>query len=104
MSKNIFEIIDRIIIIITIALCSTGTIGNIVSLLISIRKELRKTPTFVFMAFLSAINILRVLTIGCFLFILHFMIDSVQDLNNYFYNIIVFLICFEYQSSSYLKV
>jgi len=103
MAENFFQILDKIIIILTIALSSTGIIGNFVSTLITMRKELRKTPTFVFMAFLSVINILKVITIGFSLFIFHFLVDDLNDLN-YFFSVIIFFLCFTYQSSSYLKV
>jgi hypothetical protein len=103
MAEKLFQILDKIIIILTIALCSTGIIGNFVSVLITMRKELRKTPTFIFMAFLSVINILKVITMGFSLFIFHFLVDDLNDFN-YFFSVIIFFICFTYQSSSYLKV
>ncbi len=42
----------------SIALTCVGTIGNMASLFICLRKNLRKTPTFIFMSFMMAANCL----------------------------------------------
>ncbi len=67
MIKNRFsdDELNKAISIISIAFCSIGIsiIGNIISLTICLRKELPKVPKFVFMAFQSAINILKLATI-----------------------------------------
>jgi hypothetical protein len=90
--------------IFTIILCVFGIMGNIISIKICSKKELRKTPTFIFMSFISAINILKLLTIMIFILILQFFVTNIYKLNSLFLNICFFLIFWKYQSSVYLMV
>ena len=58
---------------------SFGTIGNIFSISMCLRKELRKTPTFVFMAFICILNIFSLLTlIACPASLKFFQLQQVQ--------------------------
>ena len=95
---------NRIISIFSIVFCSIGVLSNIVSIFISLRKELRRVPTFVFFAFLSVINILKLISIGLFAFILEFQIQNEEELNERVINVGLFIIFLEYQSTPYFKV
>jgi hypothetical protein len=63
-SKNsVFYEFNRIVSIISIILYSTGIIGNILSISICLRKKLIMVPTFIFMASISILNIIKLFTI-----------------------------------------
>ncbi len=100
----IFEKLIFLTSLLTVLLCVFGIIGNILSIKICSKKELRKTPTFIFMSFISAINILKLLTIMIFILILQFFVTNIYKLNSLFLNICFFLIFWKYQSSVYLMV
>ena len=95
---------NQAITIFTIVLCSLGILGNIVSIIVCLHKNLRKIPTFVFMAFQSTMNILKLITIPLYLISLQFFFVEIESFNCIFYNIGVFLIFWEYQSLAFLKV
>ena len=81
-----------------------GCVGNLVSIGVCLRKELRRIPTFVFMAFLSAINILKLTTIALCLIASQYLVDKFHQLDSISLKLIIFLIFWEYQSSAYFKV
>ena len=90
--------------IITIILCSIGVFGNVISLLICLQKKLRIIPTFIFLSFIDSISILILTTIGLCVLITQFLYQKVQVINDKFYNVALFLLFWEFQSSAYLKV
>jgi hypothetical protein len=92
--------------ILTIILSVIGIIGNIISLLICLKEELRKIPTFVFIIFQKILNIIKLVTISLSIFVTQFQSNfkNFQDINNIYYNIAIFLFFWEYQSSAYLSV
>ena len=104
MSENKSEISSQVTSIPWIILSSIGIIGNIVSILICLRKELRKTPTFIFMAFVGAINIFKLFTAIVCILILQFQIEEIKDLNIVFINTCLFLLFWKHHSSVYLMV
>jgi len=92
--------------IVTIVLSAIGVLGNIISLLICLKEELRKIPTFVFTIFQKILNIIKLVTISLCIFVTQFQskFKNAQDINNIYYNIAIFLFFWEYQSSAYLTV
>lgn len=95
---------DRILAIFSIMFCTIGILSNLISILICLRKELRKVPTFMFLAVLSFIYTLKLFLIALFSFLIEFVVQSIQELNEITINITLFFIFCEYQSSAYLKV
>jgi hypothetical protein len=81
-----------------------GVAGNIISIVVCLRKKLRIIPTFVFMAFLSVLNICKLITIVFCLFASNFFVTKLQEFDSRFFKIMIFLIFWEYQSSAYFKV
>jgi hypothetical protein len=103
-SKNNFAHLNKIVSVSIIFLSSIGIIGNIISIVICMRKELRKVPTFIFMAFVSILNILKLITkAGCILSF-QFLIIEFNFLNNIFFNPIIVLIFCQSHSTIYLMV
>jgi hypothetical protein len=88
----------NIAVIILIVLSPLGVLSNILTIFICLRKELRKTPTFVFMAFIGCINNLELLTI----IVVSFLKDSL--LKTSFLKLFVFLILWKHQSVIYIEV
>ena len=104
-SENSFtEKINKILSVSVIVFCAIGIISNFISILICLRKELRKLPTFIFLTFLSSINILKLLSIGLSVFTLQFIVTKLQDIDERIINISLFMIFWEYQSTAYLKI
>lgn len=95
---------NRFLSIFSILLCPIGIISNLISISICLRKELKKLPTFVFMAILSLINILKLISIGVCVAVLEFSVKKVQEIDETILNVSLFLIFWEYQSAAYLKV
>jgi predicted membrane channel-forming protein YqfA (hemolysin III family) len=82
---------------------SFGTIGNIFSISMCLRKELRKTPTFAFMAFICLLNICSLTTlIACPDSLKFFQVEKFQ-IHLILCKLSIF-ITFWSQSSSYLQV
>jgi hypothetical protein len=100
------ETITQKLSILTIILSVIGVIGNIISLLICLKEELRKIPTFVFIIFQKILNIIKLVIISLSIFVTQFQSNfkNFQDINNIYYNIAIFLFFWEYQSSAYLSV
>ena len=86
--------------IISIILYSIGIMANTFSIFICLHKELRKTPTFVFMGFMALINITKLLT----LILTTFQIQFNSNLNLVALNICFFVLFWKYQSAAYLNV
>ena len=104
LSKNNVTYLNKIVSILSILLSSIGIIGNIVSFVICIKNDLRRVPTFVFMAFVSILNILKLITIGgCFLSLEYLTIEF-KDVNNKFYNLLLVFIFIQSNSTIYLMV
>ena len=81
----------------TCVLSTFGTLSNLMSLFICMRKSIRNTPTFVFLAFMAVMNILPLATMVLFSFELHnFSIHMCKTLMS-----LLFIGC---QSSVYLLV
>jgi hypothetical protein len=83
--------------IVTVVFFSTGFVGNFISILICLRKQMRKNTTFIFMSFTSLMNVLPMVSIVAISFKLH-------DLNVSYCNIITILLSIGCQSSIYLIV
>ena len=88
----------------SIIFCSIGILGNCICILTCMRKELRDVPTFIFLMVLSFINILKLFTIALCAYVIEFIVQNVEDFNTAFLNITLFILFWEYQSSTYLKV
>jgi hypothetical protein len=101
-NEKYFEIPNKIISIISILLCSIGIIGNILSMIICIRKRLFKTPTFVFMMFISLIDNLPLLTVDLYPFVLNYFEDKLSEINVEFCNKFLMITFWSSQSSIYL--
>ena len=80
-----------------------GTLSNIISILMCLRKELRKTPTFVFMAFMAFLNICSLITLVISPISLKFINLELIDIHIIIGKINVFITLWS-QSSSYLQV
>jgi hypothetical protein len=104
MSGENSGISNQIVSIISIVLSSIGIIGNIISILICLRKELRKTPTFMFMAFISGVNIFKLFTTIICILMIQFQIQEIKELNIVFLNTCLFLIFWKHHSSVYLMI
>ena len=94
---------NRIFTIIISLFCGVGAVGNLISIVICSRTEMRKIPTFIFMAFQSLINILKLLTVAISFTVLQFFIKNIETSQSIFYKIGIFLIFWLYQSVAYLK-
>ena len=100
---NLIENLTLTVSITGIILSACGIISNVISIATCLRKELRKSPTFVFMLFLSAIYILPLRTIVvCPLFLFYF--EHELKINFEFCKKIVFVSFWACQSSAYLMV
>jgi hypothetical protein len=88
----------NIAVTILIVLSPLGVLSNFLTIFICLRKELRKTPTFVFMAFIGCINNLELLTI----IVVSFLKDSL--LITSFLKLSVFLILWKHQTGIYVEV
>jgi hypothetical protein len=104
-SKNsVFYEFNRIVSIISIILYSTGIIGNILSISICLRKKLRMVPTFIFMASISILNIIKLFTIFTCVLIFEFKLNAIKELNTISFNIFLFIIFWKHHSTAYLMV
>jgi hypothetical protein len=103
-NKNNFAHVNKIVSVSIIFLSSIGIIGNVISFVICMRKDLRKVPTFIFMAFVSILNILKLITIAGCILSFEFLIIEFNFLNNIFYNLIIVLIFCQSHSTIYLMV
>ena len=93
----------EIIAIVSIILCSIGIIGNIVTIIICLRKQLRKTPTFILIVLKAGTNILPLIAI--FIpFVTGFAIKHNMLHFNLMCKVILFLSFWGCQSSAYLLV
>ena len=95
---------NRIISIFSLVFCSIGIISNLISIFICLRRELRQVPTFVFFAFLSFINILKLISIGVFTILLEFIVNKVEELDERILTVGLFALLCEYQCTAYFKV
>ena len=86
--------------IISVAFYSIGIIANILSFFICLRKELRKTPTFIFMAFIASTNTIKLLS----LIVTTIKIEFNSNMNIMLLNSCLFIMFWKYQSSAYLNV
>ena len=102
-NKN-HEKISRSISICSIIFCIIGIISNLISIAVCLKKELIKLPTFVFLAFLSLMNILKLVSVGLSVYLLEFFIESIQEVDKSTLSISMLLLLWEYQSTAYLKV
>ena len=102
LQEKFFEISSKIISIISILLCSVGMVGNLLSIIICIRKRLFKIPTFVFMMFISLIDNLPLFTVALYPFVLNFFEDKLSEINIEFCNTFLMITFWSSQSSIYL--
>jgi len=83
--------------IVSVVFFSTGFAGNFISIVICLRKQMRKNTTFLFMSFTSIVNVLPLVSIVAISFKLY-------GLNVSYCNIITILLSIGCQSSIYLIV
>jgi len=102
--NNLIEKINKILSVSLIVCSSVGIASNLVSIFICLRKDLRKLPTFVFLTFLSSVNILKLLSIPLSVFTLQYLVSNIQKIDKRILNICIFMIFWEYQSTAYLKI
>ena len=88
----------------SIVFCSIAIIGNFISIVICLQKELRKTPTFIFMSFLSTVNIIKMTTILVSVVIMQFVFESISEINTILLNVCLFIVFSKYQTSIYFIV
>ena len=100
---NEMNLFIKIIEVSSLILCLFGIIGNILSIIICSRKPLKKQPTFIFMASMSFMNILPLITILSCPIAAHFM-KFENHLQIYFCKISTFLTYWGSEASTYLLV
>ena len=83
--------------VLSIVFFSIGLLGNLMSLLICLRRQMRKNTTFIFMSFTSIMNVLPLASLVALSF-------KLQDLNVNYCKIIMILLLTGCQSSIYLIV
>ena len=98
---SLIETLIKTISITGIILSTFGIISNVFSIATCLRKELRKSPTFIFMFFISLIYILPLGTIVICPFFIHF--EHIK-INIELCKKTVFISLWACQSSAYLKV
>ncbi len=92
-AKSVIKIVSIVFFII-------GIISNTLSIIICLRKQLRKIPTFIFKIFNSFMNIITLTTIFLILFIETFDFEIKTKILEF----LIFLIFSATQSSAYLQV
>jgi hypothetical protein len=94
---NLIEIIPIIVVVL-------GITGNIISMIICLKKELRKTPTFIFKIFINIMNIIPLITIIIYSFTTDVYEIKFNEFYFNFFKTLLFLILWTWQSSAYLQV
>jgi hypothetical protein len=82
---------------VTITYCLLGVVGNLLSLSLSLSKQLRKNPTFIIIVFASIINILSLISTILFTF-------NIQDLNIEICRVVIIVTFCGFQSSIFFLV
>jgi hypothetical protein len=90
--------------IIPIIFAVIGITGNIISVIICLKKELRKTPSFIFKIFINIMNIIPLITIIIYLFATDVYQIKFDEFYFNFFKTLLFLILWTWQSSAYLQV
>ena len=93
---------DQLISILTFVLSLLGSLGNFLTIFICLHKELRKVPTFVFMKFVAALNILKLVSVLLFIHFLKYSLNNVFENSLIKYVLIIFL--WQHHSEVYLQV
>ena len=98
---NLYKTLNYIIAVFSIILCILGTIGNIITLLMCLRKNLRKRPLFIFMMFTAIMNIFPLVSIAFYSVVIEILKIENQTI---FYKINAFISSWGSQSTNYLLV
>ena len=98
------EMFNKIFSVFSMILLSMGVLGNMVTISACCREELRKVPTFIFMGFISVINVFKLITIVICIMSFQFLIVEMQTVNSKFYVIAIYLIFWQSHSTVYLQV
>jgi hypothetical protein len=95
--------INTVIAILSVILSIFGIFFNIISMIICLKRELRKSPTFIFKIFINLMNIMPLITIVLCLFIKHFIEFELNSFNFELGKVILFLTLWSSQSSAYIQ-
>jgi hypothetical protein len=93
-----------LIAIFSISLSIIGIIGNVISMIVCLRKDLRRTPTFIFKIFINILNIIPIITIVLYPFATYIF---EIELNSHYFRFgktMLFLALWSSQASTYLTV
>jgi hypothetical protein len=96
--------INAVIGILSIILSIFGIACNMVSIIICLKRELRKAPTFIFKIFINIMNMIPLITIVLCPFITHFFELELNSLYFKMGKVIIFLTLWSSHSSAYLQV
>ena len=94
----------KTIVVISIIFCIFGILNNILSIVVCLRKKLRKIPTFIFKAFMSKMNIILLTTMIFYTFISNFFEITLNTINFKYSKMLFILMLCSYQTSLYMKV
>jgi hypothetical protein len=99
-----FKKINTVIAMLSVILSIFGMFFNIISIIICLKRELRKSPTFIFKIFINIMNIMPLITIVLCSFIKHFIEFQLNSVNFELGKLILFLTLWSAQSSAYIQV
>lgn len=104
-ADEIYELLNKIIGIYSVFLAIFGTIGNLISFSVCIRKKLRKTPAFVFMAIMNLFESLSLYFWNMNSFYIAFIFSMpIGDVNRIACKLTTFFQYFSSTVSAYLLV
>jgi hypothetical protein len=95
---------QQLIAIFSISLSIIGVTGNIISMMVCLRKALRQTPTFIFKIFINILNIIPITTIVLYPFATYIFEIELNSHYFTFGKIMLFLALWSSQASTYLTV
>lgn len=101
---NIYYVLNVLISVFALSVAIFGTIGNLITFLICMRKSLRSTTSFQFIAYLVVVDTISLYEWNLNNFSITFFGAAIGDFHEWSCKIITFLQYFSSQSSAFLLV